>query len=218
MTPALSLSYSSTAGNGVVGVGWSLGGGISRITKCNKTIAIDGIAEAHTALCLDGARLVDLGNGEWRTENDSFSRIRAVTGQGDAGTIGYVVERKDGRILRYREKTASRVVRDEVSDTYDFEYDNFALSSEEDRDGNALNYYYKDFSFIDHGGVEYRYLSEISYGNTVSVKGVPDSVTGSRTIIFNYDESPRPDPVHDYIDFSAADGTLVAPIPFDHWP
>ena len=214
MTPALSLSYSSTGGNGLVGVGWSLGGGLSEITQCSKTIAIDSFAEHQSALCLDGARLVAIGNGEWRTEHDTFTRIRAVTGEGSAGTIGYVVERKDGRILRYMKTTPSRVVQDfQNNGTFvsHVEYGNFALSSEEDRNGNTLNYHYKDFSNVDVDGLQYPYLSEISYGNPVSVNGVPDYVTGSRSIIFNYDETPRPDPVHDYIAFSAADGTLVAP-------
>ncbi len=82
MTPSLSLTYSSTAGNGPVGVGWSLRGGISQIAQCNKTIAIDGVAEAHSAMCLDGARLVPLSDGTWRTEDESFARIRSVTGGG----------------------------------------------------------------------------------------------------------------------------------------
>ena len=208
MTPALSLSYSSTDGNGVVGVGWSLGGGIlSEVTKCNKTIAIDGFAEHQSALCLDGARLVDIGNGEWRTEHDSFARIRAVKGQ-DAGILGYVVERKDGRILRYMEKTPSAVHQDPAN--YSGQYDNFALSSEEDRDGNTLKYHYKDFWYFDVEGLAYPYLSAISYGNAVeSNPGTPDD-TGSRRIIFTYDETPRPDPVYYHVDYPAGDGTLSA--------
>jgi RHS repeat-associated protein len=198
MTPALSLSYSSTAGNGVVGVGWSLGGGISRITKCNKTIAIDGFAEHLSALCLDGARLVDIGNGEWRTEHDTFTRIRAAKNQHD-WLIGYVVERKDGRILRYMEKTASAWYHDQTSDHV--LYGNFALSSEEDRDGNTLNYHYAS-------GQLYPYLTEIYYGNAAELNPSTPDDTGSRRIIFNYED--RPDTVYRHVDSLVVGGQLQA--------
>ena len=48
MTPSLSLSYSSTAGNGAIGVGWTLNGGMSVIAPCNKTFATDAVAENDT--------------------------------------------------------------------------------------------------------------------------------------------------------------------------
>src|SRR5437763_726979 len=38
--PHISLSYSSQSGDGPVGVGWSLGG-LSGISRCNKTYAQD---------------------------------------------------------------------------------------------------------------------------------------------------------------------------------
>ncbi len=62
VTPQLSLSYNSGAGNGVLGVGWSLSG-LSAITWCGRTMAQDGYTDAghfdgSDALCLDGKRLV----------------------------------------------------------------------------------------------------------------------------------------------------------------
>ena len=44
VTPQLSLSYSSQAGNGLLGVGWSLGG-LSTISWCGRTIAQDGYTD-----------------------------------------------------------------------------------------------------------------------------------------------------------------------------
>jgi hypothetical protein len=53
VAPALSLSYSSSAGNGLAGVGWSLGG-LSSISWCPTTIAQDGQTDGAT----DHVRLV----------------------------------------------------------------------------------------------------------------------------------------------------------------
>ena len=196
MTPSLSLTYSSTAGNGPVGVGWSLRGGISQIKQCNKTIAIDGVAEAHSAMCLDGARLISLGNGAWRTEDDAFARIQSATGK------GYVVARKDGRILKYMKRVRSGAHLDLFTagqGTGGVDAENYVLTSELDRDRNAINYHYSPHSVsIEDPSLV---LTEIDYGDEaeydeswdVSIPYVPDN--GSRKIIFNY-ESPRPDPVH----------------------
>ena len=43
LTPRLSLRYSHGQGNGVVGIGWSIGG-LSSIRRCQRTIAQDGFA------------------------------------------------------------------------------------------------------------------------------------------------------------------------------
>jgi RHS repeat-associated protein len=112
--PKLSLNYSSQGTNGLVGVGWSLSG-LSSIHRCGKTIAQDGINEriafgTSDRLCLDGQRLVLVNlpasdanywadNAEYRTEIDSFTRVRA---QG-TGVVNrsFLVESKDGRIMRY---------------------------------------------------------------------------------------------------------------------
>ena len=64
VTPQLSLSYSSRAGNGLLGVGWSLGG-LSTISWCARTIAQDGYTDGGHfdgtgALCLNGNRLVPI--------------------------------------------------------------------------------------------------------------------------------------------------------------
>jgi RHS repeat-associated protein len=106
MQPGISLSYSSTGGNGHVGVGWNIGG-LSAITRCPKTIAIDGFRAginydkdpANDAYCLDGQRLIQISEKlieapdpdvtdmpplvtvklrEYRTEIDRFDRIESV--------------------------------------------------------------------------------------------------------------------------------------------
>ena len=74
--PQLAFSYSSSDSVGALGRGWSLSG-LSAITRCAQSIAIDGAYRAvaydeEDAFCLDGARLLHVGmvDGvrEYRTE------------------------------------------------------------------------------------------------------------------------------------------------------
>jgi hypothetical protein len=98
MQPNLSLTYNSQGGNGHLGVGWSLSG-LSAITRCAPTEATNrsrapldygrapegGVTKDR--YCLDGQQLIEVGAGtdnsgkyvEYRTEVDSYSRIRAYT-------------------------------------------------------------------------------------------------------------------------------------------
>lgn len=62
MQPQLSLSYNSQGGNGLVGMGWSIGG-LSVIHRCGATIATDGFKggvnyDTNDKFCLDGERLI----------------------------------------------------------------------------------------------------------------------------------------------------------------
>src|SRR5262249_5215474 len=88
MQPSLALSYNSRGGNGLLGMGWSLGG-LSSITRCGRTIAVDGYTDgvhfdSSDALCLDGERLVavngtsyGMAGSEYRTEHESFRKVVA---------------------------------------------------------------------------------------------------------------------------------------------
>jgi RHS repeat-associated protein len=84
-TPKLALQYNSGSGDGFVGKGWSLTG-LSAITRCPRTFAQHGYAKGvelseDDALCLDGKLLIEVPNEtgvrEFRTELDSFVRVRA---------------------------------------------------------------------------------------------------------------------------------------------
>ena len=133
MSPKLGIFYAGGGVNGPLGHGWSIQG-ISHITRCAATKATDGIRRAVAyrrtdKLCLDGQRLVptdatgsttgvsqsdDAGGGllgtnvrEFRTEKDSYSRIRAygyATGTADGGASGpqyFKVWTKSGLIYEY---------------------------------------------------------------------------------------------------------------------
>jgi len=125
MEPQLTLNYSSGAGNGVLGLGWSLQGP-SAITRCPQTIANDGARGSVTftpsdRFCLDGQRLLMVdsanpnsglspnpfyygGNGsQYRTERDSFSRITSMGAYLGWTSVpaGFKVETKSGLILEF---------------------------------------------------------------------------------------------------------------------
>ena len=123
MVPALTLNYSSQAGNGPLGVGWSLDG-ISVITRCSRTMAQDGARggvnyDANDRFCMDGQRLMVQDGGAYgtagstyRTELDSFSKVTAVgqAGPAGAGPSSFTVRTKSGLILEYGNTTDSKVL------------------------------------------------------------------------------------------------------------
>ena len=82
MAPDLNLVYNSQAGDGPLGQGWSLTG-LSMITRCPKTLAQDGAAQAinlvagDAPLCLDGKRLFPTTGdpNTYKLESEDFSTI-----------------------------------------------------------------------------------------------------------------------------------------------
>lgn len=116
MTPDLSLTYSSQSGNGLLGVGWSLGG-LSAITRCPTTIVQDGFIDgvdfdANDKFCMEGQRLVEVVNAtcasgtEYRTEIDSYSRICGF-GEAGGGPAYFEVSSKSGSRMQYGNTTGS---------------------------------------------------------------------------------------------------------------
>lgn len=127
--PQLALAYSSSSGNGLIGLGWTLQGP-SAITRCPQSKAIDGVRgvvafNGSDRFCLDGQRLVLVNsadpnqgtppsastygaeNSEYRTQSDGFSRITAI-GQYQSQTNvprGFRVETKSGLILEFGNAT-----------------------------------------------------------------------------------------------------------------
>src|SRR3569623_488350 len=119
MEPKLSLNYSSQGGNGIAGVGWSLGG-LSTITRCPNNIIQDGQTrgvqlDAYVRFCLDGQRLIVINGAaygapgaEYRSEIESFSKVVSIGGT--AGDPQYFkVWTKAGQIIEFGNTTDSRV-------------------------------------------------------------------------------------------------------------
>lgn len=118
MQPGMSLNYSSQGGNGLLGMGWSLGG-LSVIHRCSKTIAQDGVNgsvnfDANDRFCIDGQRLVAISgsygapNTEYRTETESYSRIISY-GTTGMGPTSFKVWTKSGQIMEYGNSADSRI-------------------------------------------------------------------------------------------------------------
>ncbi|MDO5610583.1 MAG: toxin TcdB middle/N-terminal domain-containing protein, partial [Pseudomonadota bacterium] len=132
--PQMSVDYSSQAGAGVLGKGWSIGG-LSSITRCRATreagdfihagVPVDGTprpityTQADDRYCLDGQRLLAAHDGAlcpvavagmavqtYRTEIESFQRVCAYTPlAGPAnGPAFFTVEREDGSISWYGDR------------------------------------------------------------------------------------------------------------------
>jgi Salmonella virulence plasmid 65kDa B protein len=133
MEPQLALNYSSGAGNGLLGIGWTLAGP-SAITRCPKTIDPDGVRGAvkfanADRFCLDGQRLIaqsahiDATYGSpgmaYKTQRDSFSRITAEgTYSGQTGVpASFKVETKAGLVLYFGLSDNSRVLTNMVDGT-----------------------------------------------------------------------------------------------------
>ncbi|WP_316233742.1 FG-GAP-like repeat-containing protein [Bradyrhizobium sp. SZCCHNPS2010] len=137
MAPSVSLNYSSQGGNGLLGVGWSLGG-LSAIGRCPRTVAQDGVRggvnyDANDRFCLDGRRLVAVSGAygadgtEYRTEIESYSKIisHGAAGNGPAWfevhtKAGQTMEfghTADSQVLAQGKATASMWWLDKVSDT-----------------------------------------------------------------------------------------------------
>jgi len=174
MTPELSLEYRSTAQNGPLGVGFSLGGIAAAIRRCDRTLAVDGVTERFSfalddALCWGGERLV-LEDGEhgqdgaeYRTRHDPFAKI---VQHGDASSRDgfFEVFTKDGRILTFGQPEAVLVKTvDEQSIPWVW-----ALRKAEDRFDNEIEYRYDapvEAGAVDPYALE---LREIAYGGTGS--------------------------------------------------
>ncbi|MBV1881275.1 MAG: VCBS repeat-containing protein [Pseudomonadales bacterium] len=107
VAPDLSFNYSSQAGNGLLGQGWSIGG-LSQITRCKRTLSSSGeispLNYEDSDFCLDGQHLVLIdgvygeNDSQYKTELDSDA---IVTLYGSGYPDYFKVERKDGSTSDY---------------------------------------------------------------------------------------------------------------------
>jgi RHS repeat-associated protein len=133
LQPSLALNYSSQSGNGHLGVGWSVGG-LSMVFRCEKTYATDNgkvnvnydATTGNDAYCLDGERLIEVSyrmlapdpnfdcsglsriEREYRTERDTYARIRSVEYAGDgcwvSGPYRFEAYTKSGQVLLFGQR------------------------------------------------------------------------------------------------------------------
>jgi RHS repeat-associated protein len=200
LAPSLALTYDSNAGNGPVGMGFSLTG-FSAVTRCGRNLRDDGRVQSvrltpDDRFCLDGARLVAVNGAygadgtEYRTVPDAFVKIISHGGVPDpadyTGPLSFTAYAKDGRILEYGTALNATVSTGGVIEKW-------AVTTVRDRSGNAMTYGYQaSASTVD--GVTYvweHYPFDIVY--TAHADGTP----ADRRVAFFF-EPNRPDPYESY--------------------
>jgi len=166
MEPKLSIEYNSQGGNGYLGKGWGLGG-LSTITRCPSTKSIDSKVRAINLdsadnYCLNGQRLISIGNNEYKTELDNYSKIVAISSSSEYSPESWRVYTKDGLIYEYGEVASdgdhnSRVIANyrDIDTKYARDLSgninshqtviSWAVNKISDRtaDGNSIDFYYK---------------------------------------------------------------------------
>lgn len=119
MHPSLTLEYSSQGQNGIMGMGWSLGG-LPSVTRCPQTVAQDGVRgtvnfNGNDRFCLDGQRLMVISGSygadgaEYRTEIESFARVISHGTAGN-GPAWFEVHTKSGQVMEFGHSTDSQLL------------------------------------------------------------------------------------------------------------
>lgn len=174
--PSLAVSYRSSGGDGLLGVGFSISGA-SAITRCPKTMAIDGEIrsvqyDTDDALCLDGTRLVIVAENdkiiEYRTFPDSQVKVIGHLTNDESHFEAFL---PSGNVIEYGKTAGSRPLARNGAPR--------AWLATETRDprGNAMTYGYC-FAETDDYVAEYA-LDEIRYTGFGDEKG-------SRAVSFVY--------------------------------
>ncbi|ASV12350.1 hypothetical protein B2G51_12380 [Leptospira santarosai] len=161
--PKLNLSYSSTGGDGWLGVGWSLG--LGSITRTPEYGAL--YYDARDSFTWNGTRLVKVSggtsseNGTYRPEIANEDLVVLKLTNIESGGV-WEVSDSSGTKTTYGEGSTSRIFNPAIpSQTY-----SWYLSGTEDRNGNYLQANYDNSEYSNKRNL---YLKEIRYtGNTKS--------------------------------------------------
>lgn len=165
MQPELALLYHSRAGNGLLGVGWSLEG-LSAVSRCPASWVPDGYSSAvrmasTDRFCLDGQKLVTDGvygasGTKYRTEIESFRDVESI-GAAGTGPDSFRVRTNAGLILEYGTTSDAQI-------TIGSSVYIWALSRITDFAGNSI-----EFEYGRTVGTHEYWLKEISYdpGNRI---------------------------------------------------
>ncbi|MCL2510605.1 MAG: FG-GAP-like repeat-containing protein, partial [Bacteroidales bacterium] len=142
MEPQISVNYNSHGGNGILGIGWSLGG-LSAISLSPNLAYNDGFFEAIKfdgstpkdryleRYALDGNRLVVQSDNSYRTEIETFQKIDKVDG-------GFKSTTKEGMIIHYGRSANSRIMLNSSKIL------SWLIDKIEDANGNYMEYEYQD--------------------------------------------------------------------------
>ncbi|WP_235594082.1 SpvB/TcaC N-terminal domain-containing protein [Leptospira interrogans] len=161
--PKLSLTYSSTGGDGWLGVGWSLG--LGSITRTPEYGAL--WYDARDTFTWNGTKLVKVAgsttneNGTYRPEITSEDLVVLRLSNIESGGVWEVLD-SSGTKTTYGESNASRIFNPAIpSQTY-----SWYLTRTEDKNGNYLQANYDNSEYSNKRNL---YLKEIRYtGNSKS--------------------------------------------------
>jgi RHS repeat-associated protein len=120
MQPNLAITYNSTMGRGMLGVGWTLSGfsSISRTQRNNYYD--DAIGSIHfdgdDRLALDGERLIKLSEGSYMAENavygpeiENFTRVTLNGSPSTPDAVYFTAVTDQGQIIEYGNTTNSKL-------------------------------------------------------------------------------------------------------------
>gem|GEM_PF-528040 len=203
MQPSVSLQYSSSGGEGALGLGWSVSAGTSAITRCGRTQGVGKETDfvrfdTSDYYCLDGARLLGtLGtygalNSEYRTEIDRFAKVVLKELAANNEPTKFEVYFKDGRIGTFERQSPllDRTVRDAagaVTSTTQVAL-MWPMTKLVDRAGNRISYSYAPSSSTGKSvpiplAIEYALCD-------AGTCGYPNA--RKRKVAFVYEVAPRP--------------------------
>ncbi|WP_369276479.1 RHS repeat-associated core domain-containing protein [Streptomyces sp. R11] len=195
LQPNLSLSYSSQAGNGQLGMGFTLTG-LSQISRCPKTLATEPMTQGvqlgdSDLFCLNGQRLIGIGAGaygadgkEYRTLPDTHMRVKSFRAAGTPASVKgpttFQVWGPDGRVETYAANGDAAQVQTSTGSANTA----WPISQVKDRSGNTIQFEYgkRTVSASNASEVE-RWIDKISYGRVGKM---------DRQVRFQYGDT-RPD-------------------------
>lgn len=190
LTPSVSIVYSHSSGDGLLGMGFNIGG-LSTLARCNKTIAQDGVAESprlvvDDSYCLDGNKLrltsgtYGTAGSTYQAELETFSNVTA-SGSAGNGPASWEVKLSNGLIYDYGGTADSAI--ESVGST---SIRTWALSKIRDRQGNYIEFVYTDdIANGSYRPAEIRYTANSLTGTSAATK-----------ILFTYETATRPDPLY----------------------
>jgi RHS repeat-associated protein len=197
LLPAVSLRYNSHDGDGLAGVGMTLVG-LSKISRCAQTIAVDGQMQgvrfsSGDRYCLDGQPLVLVAGtygadgAEYRTEINNLQRVISH-GQQGGGPAWFEVQHPDGLTWRFGTDADSRIEAVGVGS----EVREWAINQVSDKFGNQMLFSYNDDQIngeavpteirwtADQNGAGARFRLVFVYGSRHATQQRTGHVWGSR--------------------------------------
>ncbi len=192
VVPQVAITYSSSGGNGLLGMGANLAG-LSSITRCGKTFEQDNVSKAiqydnTDFFCLNGQRLILMsgtygGNGAtYQTELESFQRVTSRGAAQGGGPTHFEVLGKGGSKLVFGNSLSTDNFERSI-DPVSNSVASWGISYLEDKHGNRVIYEYEDASRTQGGETANQILPKrITYGHNTAA-----NVVGNLAVEFSYE-------------------------------